>query len=142
VLGFAGDLNAPGIRNRREQVSRMSRLIIRFPRPGRLDGTELMSQPVVLGGFGLLLGIMLLVRCPATLLHPEFWGENGPIWYADRLLRRLALALFPQNGYLLTISRLLALLAQGFPLQWGPALFTAAALIVQMAVATFSSPHE
>ena len=115
----------------------MSRFAVRLPYPGRLYQAEFISQPIVLGVSGLLFGIVLFVRCPATLLHPEFWAEDGVIWYADAYSAGWHSLFFPQNGYLQTISRLLALSAQGLPLLWAPGLFAAAALIVQIVAATF-----
>jgi hypothetical protein len=86
---------------------------------------------------GLLFASVLFVRCPATILHPGFWGEDGPIWYVDAYTAGWHSLFFPQIGYLGTSSRLVALAAQGLPLLWAPALFAIAALLIQSLTATF-----
>jgi hypothetical protein len=115
----------------------VSRATVYSPDPARLDAAALTSRPVVLCLFGLLFGVALFARCPAKILHPEFWAEDGVFWYADAYTAGWHSLFFPQNGYLQTISRLVALVAQGFPLLWGPGLFVAAALLIQTLTATF-----
>jgi hypothetical protein len=85
----------------------------------------------------LFFGSALFLRCPATVLHAEFWAEDGVIWYADAYNAGWHSLFFPLNGYLQTISRLVALLAQLFPLAWAPTPFAVAALIVQTFAAVF-----
>jgi len=115
----------------------MFRAAVHFPDRAPLDAAALMSRPAGVCLFGLSFGVVLFARCPAMILHPEFWAEDGVIWYADAYTSGWHSLFFPQNGYLQTISRLVALVAQGFPLRWAPALFVAAALLIQMLTATF-----
>jgi hypothetical protein len=102
-----------------------------------LDWTEVASRPVALSLTGLLFGSGLFLRCPATLLHAEFWAEDGVVWYADAYNAGWHSLFFLLNGYLQTISRLVALLAQFLPLAWAPTLFAVAALLVQTLTAVF-----
>jgi hypothetical protein len=68
-------------------------------------------------------------RAVRSLSRDDFAsGVLGGRW-CDRVLRRLYRSQ--------TISRLVALVAQGFPLQCAPGIFVAAALIIQMVTATF-----
>ncbi|HYZ41560.1 MAG TPA: hypothetical protein VE687_13185 [Stellaceae bacterium] len=115
----------------------MYRSVVHFSDSRPLDGAELVPAPAILGALALFFGFVLFVRCPATLLHPEFWGEDGPIWYADAYTAGWHSLFFPQIGYLGTSSRLVALVAQGFPLLWAPGLFAIAALLIQSLTATF-----
>lgn len=75
--------------------------------------------------------LMLLARNPAALLHPEFWAEDGWVWYPDAYLYGLQSFAVPLAGYLQTLPRLVGWLAQPFPLLWAPALFALASLLVQ-----------
>jgi hypothetical protein len=54
-----------------------------------------------------------------------------------RVYKRLHSLFFPQGGYLQAPLRLVALLAQPFPLRWAPLLFVVVALIIQTLTATF-----
>ena len=89
--------------------------------------------PFIGVGFGLL----LLTRHPGVLLHAEFWGEDGWVWYPDAYNVGWLSLLKPWVGYLQTSSRLVALLVQPFPLAWAPTLFAAAGLVVQILPAVF-----
>jgi hypothetical protein len=115
----------------------MYRSAVHFSDRARFDAAALVSRPAVLCLFGLSFSVVLFTRCPAMILHPEFWAEDGVIWYADAYTAGWYSLFFPQNGYLQTISRLVALAAQGFPLRWAPSLFLAAALIIETLTATF-----
>ena len=115
----------------------MFRSAVHFPDPPRLGAGALMPRQAVLYLCGLSFALVLVARCPAMILHPEFWGEDGVIWYADAYTSGWHSLFIPKSGYLQTISRLVALAAQAFPLLWAPGLFVAAALIVQTLTATF-----
>jgi len=115
----------------------MYRSIVYPLHPRQLDGAELAPRPTIQGACALFFAIVLFVRCPATILHPRFWAEDSVIWYSDAYTIGWHSLFSPQAGYLQTISRLVALVAQGFPLQWAPALFVATALIIQTLTAIF-----
>jgi hypothetical protein len=115
----------------------MDRSVVHFSDARPLQAAEPVPRPAILGALGLLFGFVLFIRSPATILHPGFWGEDGPIWYADAYAAGWHSLFFPQIGYLGTSSRLVALMAQGFPLLWAPGLFAIAALLIQSLTAAF-----
>jgi hypothetical protein len=88
---------------------------------------------VVLAG---LMGLVLL-RCPTVLTRASFWGEDGWVWYPSCYIHGWRCLLIDHTGYLQTISMLVALLAQPFPLYAAPTIFALAALIVQAAPGAF-----
>ncbi len=95
------------------------------------------SYPYILvlaAGFTLL----LISRRPQVLFNPQFWAEDGRNWYADAHNHGIIYSLTtPENGYFQTFSRLAAIVAQAFPLDYGPHVFVALAIAVQVAVALF-----
>jgi hypothetical protein len=74
---------------------------------------------------------ILFLRHPQALLRADFWGEDGAVWYAQAYEISWRCLLVPHTGYLQTTSRLVALLAQNFPLRWAPTIFAACALVIQ-----------
>jgi hypothetical protein len=74
---------------------------------------------------------ILFLRHPQGILHADFWGEDGIAWYAGAYDLGWWSALVPHTGYLQTISRLVAIAAQNFPLSWAPTIFAVSALAIQ-----------
>ncbi|MCQ8240490.1 hypothetical protein [Rhizosaccharibacter radicis] len=85
----------------------------------------------------LLAALLVVSRRPGVLLHATFWAEDGWRWYPEAYTMGWSSLFKPWTGYLQTISRLVALAAQPFPLSWAPTLFAGAAILVQAGVATF-----
>ena len=79
---------------------------------------------------------LLLCRRPASLLHADFWAEDGWRWYPDAYNQGWHSLVAPYAGYLQTICRLVALAAQPLPLAWAPTLFALSALCVQATAAS------
>ena len=81
-----------------------------------------------------LLSFAILVsRRPDALFRPEFFIEDGPIFYAQAYNAGLLHPLFwTYSGYLHTFPRLVADLAQFFPLIYAPLLFNLVALTLQI----------
>lgn len=77
---------------------------------------------------------VIFSRRPDAVLHPQFFAEDG-MWYADAYniggIRPL-LTPFAGSGYLHTLNRITALLAQFVPLARGPLLFNLVAIAVQI----------
>jgi len=96
------------------------------PQPG---WTGDLAKLVALGA---LFALILTARNPQVLLHPEFWAEDGWVWFPDGYEYGLASLARPVAGYLQTAPRLVGLLAQAFPLAWAPAIFALAALVIQV----------
>lgn len=82
--------------------------------------------------------LILFSRRPKSFLNPQFWAEDGREWYVDAYHLTIFQSLtLPENGYYQTFSRLAALIAQIFPLSYGPVIFLALAVAVQVIVALF-----
>lgn len=82
--------------------------------------------------------LIMFARRPSAFLIPQFWAEDGKIWYADAYNHGIIFSLItPENGYFQTFSRLVAILSQAFPLKFGPAIFLTAAVAVQIGTALF-----
>jgi hypothetical protein len=74
---------------------------------------------------------ILFFRSPQAILHADFWGEDGAVWYHDAYEIGWHSLLSQHTGYLQSTSRLVALSAQNFRLSWGPTFFALAALMIQ-----------
>jgi hypothetical protein len=81
-----------------------------------------------------LLSFAILVsRRPDAILRPQFFIEDGPIFYAQAYNAGLLQPMFwTYSGYLHTFPRLIADLSQFFPLVYAPLIFNLAALILQI----------
>jgi len=81
----------------------------------------------------LLLSILLTSRNPQLVLHPTLWAEDGKLWFRDAYNFGARQFLAPHTGYLQTYPRLIAWLGRLIKVDWLPAWFMAAGLIMQMA---------
>jgi hypothetical protein len=77
--------------------------------------------------------IAVFSRLPGALLHPQFFAEDGWVWYQQAYnlhwLRSLGIA---QAGYLGTLPRLVAGLTLLFPMQWAPLIMNLAGTVIQV----------
>ena len=77
--------------------------------------------------------IATFTRLPGALLHPQFFAEDGWVWYQQAYnlgwLRTLGIT---QAGLLHTLPRLAAGLALLFPMQWAPFIMNLAGAMVQV----------
>ena len=75
----------------------------------------------------------LLSRRPDALSNPQFFGEDGSIWYASAYLFGWLPSLFhSQNGYFQTLPRLVASLALLAPFRYAPLLMNLIGLALQV----------
>jgi hypothetical protein len=82
--------------------------------------------------FFLFAFLVLFLRRPETLLHPQFWGEDGAAWFANAYnLGSLKSLFLTQNGYFQTISRIAAIISLAFPIAKAPLIFNFIALMIQ-----------
>ena len=81
--------------------------------------------------------LLLTLRHPGMPFIAEFWGEDGWEWYPEAYNYGWWHIFYPHTGYLQTISRLVGILVQPFPLTWGPSLFATVALAGQTATLVF-----
>lgn len=76
---------------------------------------------------------LVFSRQPDALLHAQFYGEDGHVWFADAYNRGWFAALFrTQDGYLQTLPRLAAALALIGPLRFAPLVTNLAGFAVQL----------
>ncbi len=81
---------------------------------------------------GLLLFAATVSRRPSTVLNPQFWAEDGALFYGQaRTLGFLHTLLIPYSGYLNTLPRLTAGLSLFVPLSRAPLVFNLVALLNQ-----------
>lgn len=82
----------------------------------------------------------LVSRRPGLLLRPQFWAEDGLIFYQQaHELGFVPALLNPYAGYPHTLPRLIAGLAQLLPLSAAPLLFNCVGLVVQSLPAIYVS---
>src|ERR1700694_82980 len=101
-------------------------------------------QVLVFGGLTVVMvGIQLARMWPSAPLN-SIWGEDGSIWLADAMNRGFSHAVtLPYNGYLETLSRLVAEPVSAMPADWfapvmaisGTAIVTGCAFVVWRASA-------
>ena len=77
--------------------------------------------------------IALFSRLPGALLHPQFFAEDGWVWYQQaynlQWFRPLGIT---QAGYLQMLPRLVAALTLLFPMLWAPLIMNIAGAAVQV----------
>ena len=82
--------------------------------------------------------LIIFSRRPDAVTNPQFWAEDGRMWYAQAYNNGVIESLLtPEAGYFQTVSRLVAALAQIFPLAHAPLVFNLAAFAVKIAVVNF-----
>lgn len=82
--------------------------------------------------------LLVFSRRPDAILNAQFWAEDGKVWYADAYNHGAIYSFFtPVAGYYQTISRLVAVFAQGFPLAFVPLIFNLAAILCKITVVNF-----
>ena len=82
--------------------------------------------------------LVTVARSPQVILHPQFWAEDGTVYFQHAFLHGWYSGLLqPQAGYLQTSSRLVADVGLLLPLRDVPALFALVALGIQVLPAVF-----
>lgn len=89
--------------------------------------------------FAFFVSILLMVlRRPDILTNPQFWAEDGTIWYAMAYDKGIIASLIlPQNGYYQTISKLIAAFSLNFNLLYAPLIFNTSALLIRALLIVF-----
>jgi hypothetical protein len=83
-----------------------------------------------------LLGAVILgARRPTELARPQFWAEDGLIFYTDAQIHGDAALTRPYSGYLHTVPRLVAAVSTRFDPVRAPGVFVVAALLLTVYVA-------
>jgi hypothetical protein len=98
---------------------------------GALAGHEGVSLRAQLLAYLVAL-VVIFSRDPSVLLHPQFYAEDGAVWYQQAYnLGWLHSLLIPDGGYLNTLQRLGAGVALLFPLGLAPLVMNVLGMIVQ-----------
>lgn len=79
-----------------------------------------------------LIAAIAVSRRPDAILHPQFWAEDGQVFYHDAYTTGLPALWSPLGGYFNTLSRLVAAFAVQFPLIAAPAIYAAFAAFFQL----------
>lgn len=87
---------------------------------------------------GALCAGLLLLRQPGSLLHPQFWAEDGTLFFQQAFNEGfLSTILRPASGYLHSLPRLVAGLSLLLPLELAPLVFNLASFTVQLLPALY-----
>ncbi|HXA50065.1 MAG TPA: hypothetical protein VNV86_07175 [Candidatus Acidoferrum sp.] len=71
-----------------------------------------------------LIFLLLVLRRPDAITNPQFWAEDGPVFFFGQITHTGLSALFvPYAGYLLVVPRLVAAFAALFPASSVPLIF-------------------
>ncbi len=76
--------------------------------------------------------LIVLTRRPDALFNAQFLAEDGRVWFPDAYDYGLRSLLLPAFGYLHTLTRLIALLAQLFPFSAAPLIMNLGAIAIQI----------
>jgi len=82
--------------------------------------------------------LVVISRRPDAVTNPQFWAEDGLLWFAQAHNLGWWRVLFqPETGYFCTLPRLTAALAQLLPLAAAPLLFNLVAILFQVLPVSF-----
>ena len=82
--------------------------------------------------------LLLFLRRPAALTAPQFFAEDGVVFFHDQLLFGIRQALWiPHAGYILAVQRLTALLGSLFGSGLAPGVYNATALALSACCCAF-----
>lgn len=93
------------------------------------------------GGFAvvfLICVVLVSAKCPDALRNPQFWAEDGAVFYAEQFGHRWPLLFTPYAGYLHFIPRLIAWLALGVQPVHVPLVYNLSAIIIQALCIAYS----
>jgi hypothetical protein len=80
--------------------------------------------------------LILLIRKPECFLNPQFWAEDGPIFFLQQYEQGARAVFQPYAGYLLLVPRLVALFADTFfPYSAIPFVYNYSSLALTLGVA-------
>jgi hypothetical protein len=79
--------------------------------------------------------VILFYRKPDAFLNPQFWAEDGCVFFKENLELGWRAIFHTYAGYLHFVPRVVAWLAGYFPVAYAPCLYNLAALLVTLLVA-------
>lgn len=81
--------------------------------------------------------VISIIRKPSNIILPQFWAEDGCVFFAQaRVLGWMSL-LQPHTTYFVLYQRAIAYLATFFPVSWSPAIYGYCSLFAVIGVATY-----
>lgn len=99
----------------------------------KLKPAKKSAAPVTLQlGVFLIAFLIVFSRRPDAVLNAQFWAEDGKLWYSQAYQSGLHSFLIPDEGYLQTLSRSIALLSLLFPFSVAPLVMNLCASVVQI----------
>lgn len=87
---------------------------------------------VVLGGL-----LILFVRKPDAFLNPQFWAEDGPVYFMAARLDGVHSLLRPYDGLFYLLQRSIAYLGNWVPVRYAPHFYNACALCANLGAIAF-----
>jgi hypothetical protein len=88
-----------------------------------------LGSPFGLALIGLAAGTLLLLRVPDVFRHPQFWAEDGGVFFQQQMFIGFPALWTPFAGYLHLVPRLTALVASAFPSRFSPGIYNYTALV-------------
>ncbi len=98
--------------------------------------TENYKKPV---GLFLIAAVLLFLKSPDAILNPQFWAEDGPIFFAAQFHHALPQLLTPYAGYLHVVPRLVAWAANWFDFAKAPLIYNSTAILIDAACIAYVS---
>lgn len=74
---------------------------------------------------------VVFIRRPDALTYPQFWAEDGAVWYAQAYEQGFRSLLLPHTGYFQTFPRLIAIAILPVPFSLAPALLNIVAILIE-----------
>src|SRR4029077_12112899 len=76
--------------------------------------------------------LLIVLRDPSLFTRPQFWAEDGKIWFAQAYNQGWLHSLtVPLSGYLCILPRLAAGVALFVPFRWAPLILSLEGLLLQ-----------
>src|SRR5258707_268432 len=92
-------------------------------------------EPRLAGWFLALSALLLVLRKPWALYAPQFWAEDGSVFFSRDVLMGVRAFLKPYQGSLHLLPRLVAWVAShSADVAWWPGIYNAAAFIGMLGV--------
>lgn len=79
--------------------------------------------------------LVLVVRRPEAFQQPQFWAEDGAVFFLQADLVGPAAVFVPYSGYYHLLPRIVALAASAFDPAWTPAIYFWSSIAITLAVA-------
>jgi hypothetical protein len=97
----------------------------------RLNTLEGLSAQWLIASFAIAL-LLIFLRDPSLFTRPQFWAEDGKVWYAQAYSQGWFYSFTqPINGYLSALPRLGAAAALLVSFRWAPLVMASEGLLVQ-----------